>query len=86
MRQQAREAPLRLVERETHYLWGRRYLLSVRHRDVRPSVLLDHRRITLTGRPGASATKRAEILHAWHKPLLHETVSIMDFLGARLML
>jgi len=71
MRQQAREAPRRFVERETHYLWGRRYLLSVRHRDARPSVVLDHRRITLIVRPGACATKRTEVLHAWHKSLLH---------------
>ena len=26
---QAREAPRQYVERETHHLWGRRYLLSV---------------------------------------------------------
>ena len=26
---QARETPRRFVERESHYLWGRRYLLSV---------------------------------------------------------
>src|SRR5450759_4224539 len=26
---QARETPRRFIERESHYLWGRRYLLSV---------------------------------------------------------
>jgi predicted metal-dependent hydrolase len=71
---QAREAPRVFVERETHHLWGRRYLLSVRHRDARPSVTLDHRRITLTARPGASAAKRAEVLHTWHKSLLHKFI------------
>lgn len=40
---QAREAPRRFVERETHHLWGRRYLLSVRYQDAKPSVALDHR-------------------------------------------
>src|SRR5690606_12123393 len=45
-RAQEREAPRQYVERETHYLWGRRYLLSVQERDEKPSVRIDHRRIT----------------------------------------
>lgn len=74
LQDQAREAPRRFVERETHYLWGRRYLLSVRYQDAKPSVTLDHRRITLTVRPGASAEKREEVIHEWHKSLLHSVV------------
>lgn len=74
LQDQAREAPRKFVERETHYLWGRRYLLSVRYQDAKPSVVLDHRRITLTMRPGASAAKRAEVVHEWHKSLLHGVV------------
>ena len=35
---------------------------------------LDHRRITLTVRPGSSQAKRAEVMHEWHKSLLHEAV------------
>ena len=70
-REQAREAPRRFVERETHHVWGRRYLLSVRYAEGKPTVALDHRRITLTVRPGADATKRAEVLHEWHRSLLH---------------
>jgi predicted metal-dependent hydrolase len=74
LQDQAREAPRKFVERETHYLWGRRYLLSVRYQDAKPSVVLDHRRITLTMRPGASAAKQAEVVHEWHKSLLHSVV------------
>lgn len=71
---QARETPRQYVERESHSLWGRRYLLSIVERDEKPSVRLTHRRITLTVRPGSSAAKRAEVLHEWHKSLLHQTV------------
>lgn len=53
---------------------GRRYLLTVVHREAKPSVSLDHKRITLTVRPGSDAAKRAEAMHAWHKMLLHHTV------------
>ena len=71
---QARETPRRFVERESHYLWGRRRLLSVVYRDAKPSVSLDHKRITLTLRPGSDTAKRGEIIHEWHKSLLHEVV------------
>jgi predicted metal-dependent hydrolase len=71
---QARETPRRLLERESHYLWGRRYLLSVREQVAKPSVRLSHRRILLTVRPGASRAKRESAMHEWHKSLLHHAV------------
>jgi predicted metal-dependent hydrolase len=71
---QARETPRQFIERESHYLWGRRYLLSVVEEDTRPSVHLSHRKITLTVRPGSSAEKREEVMHEWHKTLLHKAV------------
>lgn len=74
LRSQARETPREFVTRESHYLWGKRYLLSVVERDVRPFVTLDHRRITLTVRPGSTTAKRAEVIHDWHKSLLHDVV------------
>jgi predicted metal-dependent hydrolase len=77
LRAQARETPRKFVERETHYLWGRRYLLTLRYEEAKPSVVFDHRRITLTVRPGASSATRAEVLHEWHKSLLHDTVQAL---------
>jgi predicted metal-dependent hydrolase len=69
---QARETPRRYIERESHYLWGRRYLLSVVEHDAKPCVQLSHRRITLSVRPGSSTEKRRAVMHQWHKALLHE--------------
>lgn len=71
LREQARETPRRLVERETHYLWGRPYLLTIRYAEEKPGVKLDHKQITLTVRPGSDAGKRARVIHEWHKSLLH---------------
>jgi predicted metal-dependent hydrolase len=71
---QARETPRQFITRESHYLWGRRYLLNVERREAKPCVTLDHKRMTLTVRPGSSDTKRAEVMHQWHKELLHEAV------------
>lgn len=74
LKAQARETPREFVERESHYLWGRRYLLHVIERETRPGVALSHKYITLTIRPGSGQEKRAEVMHEWHKGLLHETV------------
>ena len=74
LRAQSRETPRRFVTRESHYLWGKRYLLSVIERDQKPSVTMDHRRITLTVRPGSDRAKREAVMHEWHKGLLHEVV------------
>ena len=74
LRNQARETPRRFVERESHYLWGRRHLLSIAQRDAKPSVSVDHKRITLTVRPSSDSEKRAEVLHDWHKALLHALI------------
>ncbi len=69
--EQQREPPRQFVTRESHHLWGRRYLLTVTEADVKPHVKLDHRRIHLLVRPGADQAKKADVMHAWHKALLH---------------
>lgn len=74
LRGQARETPRQFVERESHYLWGRRYLLTVIEEEAKPSIRLSHRTIMLTIRPGSGSAKRAAVTHEWHKALLHEAV------------
>jgi predicted metal-dependent hydrolase len=74
LRNQARETPREFIERESHYLWGRRHLLTVIELDTKPSVTVDHKRITLNVRPGSDHAKRGSIIHEWHKTLLHELI------------
>ena len=71
---QAREAPRQFIERESHQVWGRRYLLSIVEIDEKPAVKIGHRRLSLQVRPGSSAEKRAVVMHEWHKMLLHAVV------------
>lgn len=71
LKAQAREAPRQFVERESHYLWGRRYLLSITEVDAKPLVKVAPRRLTLQVRPGSSIQRRAEVMHEWHKSQLH---------------
>ena len=75
LRGQARETPRQFVERESHYLWGRRYLLSVREEDgeaLRPA------RVTAGSRspcaPAAAGRSAQAVMHEWHKSLLHDAV------------
>jgi predicted metal-dependent hydrolase len=74
LRNQAREIPREFIERESHYLWGHRHLLTVIERDTKPSVTVGHKRITLSVRSGSDHSKRASVIHEWHKSLLHEFI------------
>lgn len=44
---------------------------------MKPFISLDHKRIVLTVRPGSTAQKRSEVMHEWHKTLLHEVVPVL---------
>lgn len=71
---QSREMPREFVKRESHYLWGRRYLLNVVHTDGKQYVTLDHKRINLFVRAGSNRDKRNEVFYEWQKKQLHEFV------------
>lgn len=71
---QPREAPRQFIDRESHYIWGRRYLMTVDYQTLKPSVILSNKQIKLSVRPGATIEKRAEIIHEWQKTLLHEAI------------
>jgi predicted metal-dependent hydrolase len=73
-RSQSREAPRCFIPRESHYMWGRRYLLTVVSDGAKPGVLIDHKRITLTVRAGSDVEERDAVMHTWHKSLLHKVV------------
>ena len=74
MRQQDRESPREYIDRESHFLWGRRYLLKVQEVDAPPSVEVKHSALMLRVRPGADEGKRAEILEEWYRRQLRDAV------------
>jgi predicted metal-dependent hydrolase len=59
---QEREPPREYLERESHYLWGKRYLLSIEEHNAPVGVTVDHRRITLSVRPGDAFERRRALL------------------------
>jgi predicted metal-dependent hydrolase len=69
---QERETPREYLDRESHYVWGSRYLLHLAENGGAPHVELSHKKIILHIRPDASTTKKQEILDLWYRELLRE--------------
>lgn len=70
--EQDREAPREYLERESHYVWGKRYLLSVGEVDAAPQVSLGHQRLHLQVRPGSTQAKREAVIDAWYRDQLRQ--------------
>lgn len=73
LRAQDRETAREYLNRESHYVWGKRYLLSVVERDQGPVVTLEPSRMILTVRPGTNeAAKEAAVAH-WYREQIKTT-------------
>jgi predicted metal-dependent hydrolase len=68
--EQERETPREYLERESHYVWGRRYLLKIDEQDSPACVELKHTKMILRIRPSTSPEKKQEILEAWYREQL----------------
>jgi|ERR1700761_3940273 len=71
---QQRETPREYIERESHYLWGKRYLLKVVEKDAAPKVELKHSQILLQIRPTSSRKARQNVLEEWYRAQLKAAV------------
>lgn len=71
---QARETPREYLERESHYVWGRRYLLHLVEKDAAPAIELKHRRLRMQVRPGTDAARRGVLLEDWYRASIKHAV------------
>jgi len=67
LREQERETLREYLDRESHYVWGRRYLLEVLVSEEPSGVLLRHRRLILIVRPGTKRAARDALLARWYR-------------------
>lgn len=74
LREQERETPREFIQRESHYVWGKRYLLVVKEADEAPLIELTPSRMLLRVRPETDETKRQEIVDAWYRDQLKRAV------------
>jgi predicted metal-dependent hydrolase len=72
LREQERETPREYLDRESHYVWGKRYLLKMVEKEAAPSVELKHNKLILQLRPETSHEKKQAILDAWYREQLKQ--------------
>ena len=70
LREQQRETPREFLDRESHYVGGKRYLLKLVEKEAAPTVELKHTKMILQLRPAASHEKKQEVLDAWYREQL----------------
>lgn len=72
-RQSQREA----ISGESHYLWGKRFVLEVLHHSSKPSVRTRGNSLILSVRSDLSKAKRLQSLDDWYREQLRTTVDAM---------
>ena len=74
LREQDRETPREYLDRESHYLWGKRYLMKVVASASAPGVTLTHGTILLRIRPDASTEAKQATLNGWYREQLKAAI------------
>jgi len=74
LQEQDRESPREYLDRESHFVWGKRYLLEVIEIDKAPSIELKHNRMLLQVRPGTDEQRKRDLVEGWYRTQLKEAV------------
>src|SRR5436190_15391884 len=85
LREQERESPREYLDRESHFVWGKRYLLKIIEVNEPPSIELSHSRLILRVRPGMDAAKRRAVLESWYREQLRKAAPSLIEKWQRLM-
>ena len=70
LREQERSSPREYLDRESHYVWGRRVLLKLVDAVGPASVALHHSKLLVSVRPGTDEAARAAIVASWYRQML----------------
>lgn len=82
---QEREEPREYLNRESHYVWGERYLLRVLEAESSPKIELSHRSLIFHIRPGWNRARMEARLDAWYREQLKLEVPALLAKWERLM-
>lgn len=73
--EQDRQSQREMVNRESHFVWGERYLLDVNRHTGPNRVRIDSpNTLEMHVRPDAGADRRREILHEWYRDQLKDRI------------
>ncbi len=64
---QVRESPREYIDRESHYLWGKRYLLNVVESQSSSGIFVQHDRLLLQVRAGADVASKLAIFDDFYR-------------------
>lgn len=78
LQSQARETPREFLNKESHYVWGKRYLLEMSVADAAPLVSQSPRKLILRVRPNTDRARCAEILDAWYRQQIHNALPALQ--------
>src|ERR1039458_7087763 len=67
LRGQERETPREYLDRESHYVWGKRYLLQIIETDSASGVQLSHGKMFLRVRPRTSDDRKHAIVAQFYR-------------------
>jgi len=85
MIEQERETPREFLDRESHFVWGRRYLLTVVEQDQAPAIELQHSHLLLRVPPGTTEDKRQALVEDWYRSQLKQAAPPLIAKWERLM-
>ena len=74
LRTQERETPRQFAAKESHFVWGKRYLLRLSTADAAPAVTLSPRTLHLQERPGTDRAGRDAMLQAWYRQQVRQAL------------
>ena len=74
LREQERETPREYLDRESHFVWGKRYLLKVAENNSASEVDLKRNILVLRIRHGSSEEKKKAALEEWYREQLKAEV------------
>ncbi|WP_445370133.1 M48 family metallopeptidase [Methylomonas sp. HW2-6] len=69
---QPRETAREYLNLESHFVWGKRYLLNVAYTEDALGVFLKHSKIMLRVKPGTDTEQKQAILEDWYRTILKE--------------
>lgn len=67
LRGQERETPREYLDRESHYVWGKRYLLRVVEEHAVPKIVLGHSKMILRAGSGTNHDAKQAIVARWYR-------------------
>ena len=72
--EQERETPREYLDRESHYVWGRRYLLKVVEESAPPNISFKHNKMILQISAGTNDETKQAVVARWYRTQIKAAV------------